>query len=75
MEAKMQFLIWIGAGLTLLGVALLFWCVLMVMRAKKTAANDEDLRARMQKAVALNLGALALSVLGLMIVVLGIFLT
>lgn len=71
----MQYLIWGGAALTLLGVALLFWCVLMVIRARKTATNDDDLRARMQKAVALNLGALALSVLGLMIVVLGIFLT
>ena len=70
----MQILIWVGATLTLLGVALLFWCVLQVMRARRDAKSDDELRARMQKAVALNLGALGLSVLGLMIVVLGIFL-
>ncbi|GHC57706.1 hypothetical protein [Neogemmobacter tilapiae] len=70
----MQILIWGGTALTLLGVALLFFCVLQVARARRTATSDEELRLRMQKAVALNLAALGLSVLGLMIVVLGIFL-
>jgi hypothetical protein len=72
--SQMQILIWIGVGLTLLGVALLFWCILQVVRARKSATSDEELRAKIQRVVALNLGALALSVLGLMIVVLGIFL-
>ncbi|WP_284165548.1 hypothetical protein [Frigidibacter sp. SD6-1] len=70
----MDILIWIGAGVTLLGVAGLVWCIATVARARKAGLSDHDLRARLQKVVALNIGAVLLSALGLMLVILGIFL-
>ena len=68
----MQMLIWVGAILTLLGVAGLVWCVLIAMRAKREGLSDADMKARLQKVVALNMAALAISAIGLMCVVLGL---
>ncbi len=70
----MQALIWIGAGLTLAGVALLFWCIFQVAKARRTARDDAEMQARMQRAVAVNMAALGLSGIGLMSVVTGIIL-
>jgi hypothetical protein len=70
----MEILVWIGAGLTLLGLAGLIWCILLAARARRAGLSDNALRARLQKVVALNLGSLALSALGLMAVIVGIFL-
>ena len=70
----MAILIPIGAVITLLGLAGLIWCILRVVRARKSGMNDEALRDVMQKTVALNLGALFLSVIGLMMVVVGLLL-
>ena len=67
-------LIWGGAALTLAGVGLLIRCILMVSRARKAGLDDAALRARMQRALVLNMAALALSGIGLMLVVAGIFL-
>lgn len=65
-------LIWVGAGLSLLGLAGLVWCIIKVARARKTITDDEKLRAAVQAVIPFNLGALMLSVLGLMMVILGI---
>lgn len=70
----MQMLVWIGAFLTLLGVAGLIWCVLIAVRAKRQGLSDADMKTRLQNVVALNMGALALSGIGLMCVVLGLIL-
>lgn len=70
----MDMLIWIGAAVTLAGVALLFWCILSIARARKAGLPDAELRAKLQRVVALNFGALLLSALGLIMVVLGIVL-
>ena len=70
----MQILVWIGAILTLLGVVGLIWCVLIAVRAKREGLGDAAMKARLQKVVALNMGALALSAIGLMCVVLGLIL-
>jgi hypothetical protein len=70
----MELLVWIGAGLTLIGLLGLLWCILLAVRARRAGLSDEELRARLQKVVALNLGALAVSALGLMAVIVGIFL-
>ena len=67
-------LVWIGAVLTLVGVAGLVWCIVIAMRAKNAGLDDDALKARLQKVVALNMGALFLSAIGLMCVVMGIFL-
>lgn len=73
-DELMDALIWIGALLTLVGVALLTWCILIAARARSEGLEDEALKARLQKVVAMNLGALAISAIGLMMVILGIFL-
>ncbi len=70
----MEMLIWAGAAVTLAGVAGLLACVVSVARARRAGLSEEALKARLQKVIALNLGALFLSVIGLMMVVIGIFL-
>ncbi|SFP72714.1 hypothetical protein [Tranquillimonas alkanivorans] len=71
----MEVLIWIGAALTLLGLAGLVWCIFQAFRIRKTERDEDRLRARLQSLVAYNLGALGVSSLGLMCVIVGIFLT
>ena len=70
----MDLLIWFGSILSILGLIGLFWCIKTVLRAKKLATSDEDLRSSLQKVVPLNMAALFLSAIGLMLVILGIML-
>jgi hypothetical protein len=70
----MSNLIPLGAVITLIGLVGLIWCILKVARARKQGLSDEDLRDVMQATVGLNLGALLMSAIGLMMVVLGILL-
>lgn len=70
----MDFLIWGGAALSMLGVAGLLACVIMALRARKSGLPDAQMKQRLQQVVALNLGALAISALGLMAVIVGIIL-
>lgn len=69
----MDWLIWIGAALTLLGVAGLVWCIVLALRAKRAGLPDAEMRAVLQRVVVLNMAALAVSGLGLMCVVFGVF--
>ncbi len=70
----MDGLVWIGAAISLMGVIALIWCVVYVMRLRNAGLDDATMRARMQKAVVINFAALAVSTLGLMMVIVGIFL-
>lgn len=70
----MELLVWIGAILAILGLCGLIACIVIAARAKREGLEGEAMQARLQKVVALNLGALAASALGLMMVVLGVFL-
>jgi hypothetical protein len=70
----MEILIWIGSILSILGLIGLLWCIKTVIKAKKLADSDEELRTSLQKVVPLNMAALFLSAIGLMLVVLGIML-
>lgn len=67
-------LIWPGALLTMAGLAGLFWAIARVARARRAGLEDAALRVVLQKAVAINLGALAVSALGLMLIVVGVML-
>jgi hypothetical protein len=67
-------LIWVGALISLVGFFGLVWCIVTVMRAKRANLSEDDMRAVLQKALPLNLAALFLSVIGLMMVVIGIML-
>jgi hypothetical protein len=70
----MNFVIWGGAALTLVGILGLFWCVWIVLGIKRANLPDAEARAKMQRVVALNMGALAVSFLGLMAVLVGVIL-
>ncbi|TYB89705.1 hypothetical protein [Oceaniovalibus sp. ACAM 378] len=70
----MDALIWSGAALSLSGLVALIWCIVAAMRVRREGLDDAAMRARLQRLVAVNMGALALSVLGLMMITVGIFL-
>jgi hypothetical protein len=70
----MAAVIWMGAAMALLGVAGLIWCVMLALRAKRDGLTGAAMQARLQRVVALNMGALAVSALGLMMVVVGVIL-
>lgn len=71
----MDILIWIGAAITLLGFAGVVWSIVLVMRARRAGLDDVGLRQRLQTALPVNIGALLLSFLGLMMVVVGVLLS
>lgn len=71
----MEWMIGLGALISLAGIAGLVWCILMALKARQVAASEDDMRNRLQKVVVLNMGALGVSALGLMIVVSGILLS
>ncbi|WP_151720443.1 hypothetical protein [Gemmobacter serpentinus] len=70
----MDWLVVIGAIVSLAGIAGLIWCVLMALNARKSAHDEDEMRVRLQRVVLLNMSALGVSALGLMIVVTGIVL-
>jgi hypothetical protein len=70
----MQGLIWVGAALTLAGVAGLGYCILRAGRAKRAGLDDAAMRAELQRVVTINLAAVGLSAIGLAAVVAGIIL-
>ncbi|AOZ69858.1 hypothetical protein LPB142_11445 [Rhodobacter xanthinilyticus] len=70
----MEMLIWIGAVVSLAGLGGIIWCILAIAKAKRAGLDDAGLRARLQRVVAINLGALFVSVIGLMMVVVGVLL-
>jgi len=70
----MEILIWIGAAISVAGLVGLVWCIVQVARAKRENLSDDAMRARVQKVVPINMAALFLSVIGLMLVVIGVLL-
>ena len=70
----MQALVWAGVALTLMGLAGLIWCILLARQAKKSGGSDAEMRAKLQRVVLINLGAMGLSALGLALVVFGLVL-
>ena len=70
----MDILIWIGAAVTLLGFVGVVWSIVLVARARRAGLDDAGMRQRLQTALPVNVGALLLSMLGLMLVVVGIVL-
>lgn len=70
----MEMLVWAGAAVSLCGLAGLLWCILKVWHARRARLDDEALRRAVQGVLPLNMAALFLSVIGLMMVVVGIML-
>ncbi|MBO9449184.1 hypothetical protein J7426_02870 [Tropicibacter sp. R16_0] len=67
-----ELIVWSGAALSLAGLVGLIWCILRVNKARKAGLTDDELRAVVQGVLPWNLGSLFLSVLGLMMVIMGI---
>ncbi len=70
----MEFLIYIGIVLVIAGMVGLVYAMVLAFRIKREGATGAEFTARMQKLGALNMGALGVSALGLMMVVIGILL-
>ena len=70
----MGFLIWGGAVVSFSGLVGLIWCIIKARQAKNAASADEELNAAIRTLIPWNIGALFLSTIGLMIVIVGIFL-
>ena len=70
----MDSVIWAGAGVTILGFAGIIWTIMSVVRARRAGLDDATLRLRLNRILPVNLAALLLSVVGLMIVVVGVVL-
>ncbi len=71
----MELVVWIGAVITVVGFAAILLSLVKVMRLRKRGLEDAEMRAQLQRVVPLNIGALMLSMLGLMMVVVGIILS
>lgn len=65
-------LIWLGAGLSILGMIGIITSIFMVARAKKAKLPDEEMRTRIAKILPINMGALFVSMIGLMMVIIDI---
>jgi len=70
----MDWLIILGAIISFLGLIGLVMSAVRIVRARREGLDDDALRARLQRVMVLNMGALFLSVMGLMMVVIGMFL-
>jgi hypothetical protein len=73
-DDSMQWLVWGGALVSLIGLCGLVLSIVKVAKARNAGLSDEELRVAVQKVMPLNLGSLFLSVIGLMLVILGLFL-
>lgn len=69
-----EMLIWTGAAVSLIGLAGLIWCIIRVARARRAGLTDDALRQVLQSVIPMNMAALFLSVIGLMLVVIGVIL-
>ena len=70
----MEMLVWLGAAVTVIGMIGIIYSVVLVTRARRADLGDDALRARLNKVLPVNLAALFLSVIGLMMVVVGVLL-
>lgn len=70
----MEWIVWLGAALSAIGLAGILWSIWAVARARKANLDDAQLKARMQQILPINVGALMLSVLGLGAVTVGMIL-
>lgn len=70
----MDLLVWIGAAISALGLVGIIYSIVAVAKARKAELADEELRLRVSRILPINLGSLFLSVIGLMMVIVGVLL-
>lgn len=64
----------IGLFLTVTGLAGLGYCIMQGIRIRGRKLPAEEIHARLHRLIAINLGSIALSALGLAVLVVGILL-
>ena len=70
----MQYMIWGGAVVTLISVAMLGWCVIMALRVRRAGLDEAATKAALQRVLIWNMAAIAVAAIGLMAVVIGVIL-
>lgn len=70
-----ELIIWMGAGISVIGLIGILWCILRVAMARRANLAEDKLQGVLQSVLPMNLGALFLSILGLMMVGVGIALS
>jgi len=70
----MEIIVWSGAALSVVGLCGILYSIVAVTKAKRAGLPDEELRARIARILPINLGALFISMIGLMAVVVGVLL-
>jgi len=68
----MDLLVWIGAAISALGLVGIIYSIVAVAKARRAGLSDDDLRARISRILPINLGSLFLSVIGLVMVIVGV---
>lgn len=72
----MAMVVWAGAGMALVGVALLAFSGWLAIRARRLSDRAPEVaKADLARALYWNLGALALGMLGLIVVIIGLILS
>ncbi len=70
----MDWLVWPGALVALIGVFWLIYCIRSAFKARAEGLDKAQMDARLQRLVAMNMGAMAISAIGLMMVTVGLLL-
>ena len=68
----MEWVIWVGAAVSLFGLGGLLYCIKRVWSARNAGLSDDELKDVLRQVVPINTGSLFLSMFGLMIVGMGI---
>ena len=71
----MGFVVWIGVAFTIAGLGGLLYCIAGAAGARRAGLKGPEMHARLRTLMTANLAALALSGLGLTMVVVGVMLT
>ena len=70
-----EMIIWAGASVSVIGLLGIVWCIIRVARARRADLAEDEMQATLQSVIPITLGALFLSVIGLMMVGVGIALS
>ncbi|HEY0213717.1 MAG TPA: hypothetical protein VGC40_09040 [Paenirhodobacter sp.] len=70
----MHYLIWAGVAISILGLCGIMASVMTILRARRAGLSDADLRAKLKQSMLVNLAAMGVSMIGLMMVVVGVLL-
>ena len=73
-QRRMELLVWVGAAISAAGLSGLVWCIFAIARARRAGLSDDQMRARLRQAVTVNMAAFLTSVLGLILVIVGVIL-